>query len=124
MIYLDSTTRKLQAFLAGAVATTQPQITVHYYDVPSQTKPTFEDYRGAMYEEETNGATAVDICPAPSGNGTTRNVQHICVHNKDTASVTVTIVVDDSGTDRYLKTSTLTANQSLIYEHGQGWQVL
>lgn len=124
MIYLDRTTRKLQAYLAGAVTTTQPQVTVFYYDVPSQTKPSFEEYRGAMYEEETSGATPVDVCPAPLANGVTRNIQHICVHNKDTVAATVTIVIDDGGVDRFLKTSTLNANQSLVYEHGQGWQVL
>ena len=124
MIPLDRTTRKLQAALAGAVAATQPQVLVGYYDVPAQTKATFEQYQSALYEEETNGATLVDICPAPSINGTIRNVHHICVHNSDSASVTVTISLNDNGTTRKIKTSTLTAGQSLVYEDGAGWQVL
>jgi len=60
MIRLDTTTRKLQVVLAGAVSTNQLPVVVSYSDKTSTT------YNGATQTAQTNGTTAVDICAARS----------------------------------------------------------
>lgn len=122
MIALDSTTLKLQAVLAGAVATTNPDVHVWFYDVPATKKDSFEDYRPALKRTATNGATDVDICSAPSVDNTTRVIQNIAVHNKDTASVTLTIKTDDGTTEYTVFKVTLATLESATYEHGHGWR--
>lgn len=126
MIRLDKTTRKLQIVLGGAKTTNDCDVTVSYYDVPSQTKPTFEEYRGATQVASSNGTTDADICAAPSINGTVRNVDTIHVYNKDTANVQATVkMVDSTGpVTTILVRQTLTTLQTLMYEHGAGWKIL
>ena len=99
MISLDTTTRKLQAFLAGAAATTNPTVTVVYYDVPQQTKVDFSEYRRAPQFTVLAGATETDVCDAPN-QSVIRNIEYIAIYNADTATVTVTVCVDDNGTNR------------------------
>ena len=122
MIYLDTTTRKLQAVLAGAHATTAPKIVVFFYDVPAQTKDDNSEYHGSTQVATTNGSTDVDICAAPSFIGTTRNIPSIMVHNIDTASITLTIKIDDATVEAPLWKGTLATLECLSYEHGLGWQ--
>jgi hypothetical protein len=122
LIALDSTTLKLQAVLAGAVATTQPDVHVWFYDVPATKKDSFEDYRPAMKRTATNSTTDVDICSAPSVDNTTRVIQSIAIHNKDTASVTITIKTDDGTTEYTAFKATLATLECATYEDGLGWQ--
>ena len=124
MIYLDSATRKLEIGLAGAVATTEPHVTVSYYDVPPQTKQDNSEYRGATKLTKTSGATPVTICEAPAQNGTTRNIQYISVQNADSGAVTVTIRIDDGGTDYNQCVQQLAAGETLMFEREGGWQIL
>jgi len=124
VIRLDSTTRKLQAVLAGVVTASQPQCSVHFYDVPSQEKTDFSEYRGAVKNTDTNDTTDVDICAAPLKAGTIRNIDYISIYNKDSASVQVTVKIDDSGTETILIRRTLTTLQTLFYEDGAGWIVI
>ena len=124
MISLDKTTRKLQVALAGAVTTNELHVTVSYYDVPAQTKSGTEEYRRVVSTNVTTGATAVDVCDAPSTNNTVRNIVYLCVHNADTVAATPTVQIDDSSTKYRQMAKSLTAGQSLVYEHGAGWLVL
>ena len=50
-------------------------------------------------------------------------MRQIHIHNADTASVTVTVKTDTSGTERKLIVMALTAGQSLIYNSASGWSV-
>ena len=124
MISLDKTTRKLQVVLAGAITTNQLHVTVSYYDVAAQTKSGTEEYRRLVSTNVTASATPVDVCDAPSTNNTVRNIVYLCVHNADTVSATPTVQIDDASTTYKQMSKALTAGQSLVYEHGAGWQVL
>jgi hypothetical protein len=125
MISLTSPSQKLQAVLAGSVSANQCQIYVRFKDVPAQTKSTFEDYKGAVQVATSNNTTDVDICAAPSAlNNTCRDIDHISIYNADTGNVTVTVKLDDSGTETILVKQQLLTTESLVYEHGSGWQIL
>lgn len=121
MIYLDTTTRKLQAVLAGAISTTNPKGAVFFYDVPAQSKEDVSEYHGSTKVTSTNGANDVDICAAPPFEGMTRDIQSIMFHNLDTASVTLTIKIDDATVETILWKGTLATLECVSYEHGTGW---
>lgn len=117
MIRLSNTTQKLQAVLAGAVATNQLHCVVCYSDDNGAT------YIGGSQYTSTNGTTAVDICGAP-GASTIRDIDYINCRNRDTAAATIKLMVDVSATDSELIEATLAVGDSLIYTHGNGWNVL
>ena len=119
MIRLDTTTKKLQAVLAGAVSANQPQCTVSWFDTNPELIPT----KGASKETNTNSTTDVDICAAPSQNFV-RNIDTVSVHNLDTATVTINIKIDDGGTEYIICRRTLLTREGLCYEHGVGWYVM
>jgi len=117
MIRLDTTTRKLQAVLGGAVATTQPDATVCYAD------KTASAYTGGAAVAALNGTLAVDICPAPPAS-TVRDVDTIIIRNNDTATVTLTVRYSDNATLYKLIVVSLLTGESLWYTHAAGWSVL
>lgn len=123
MIRLDTTTKKLEIKLGGSHTTTAPKVTTSYYDVRSTEKLDNSEYRYTSTISTTNGTTDVTIVAAPGQVGTTRNIDGIIVYNGDSVSATVTIKIDDGGTETTLINKTLTSAQSLFYEHGVGWQV-
>lgn len=114
MIRLDATTRKLQALLGGAVATTQLDVVVSYSDKTSTS------YNGGTTAITTNDTTAVDICAAP-GASTIRDVDYVNIRNNDTASAVVTVQYNDNGTVYKLASISLGAGERLTYTHAQGW---
>jgi len=68
-----------------------------------------------------NDTTDVDIVSAPSSGD--RLIKQIHIYNADTASVTITVKTDASGTERILRKVTLTTGQSLIYNSSSGWYI-
>lgn len=116
MIRLDTTTRKLQALLGGAVTTNQMQCVSAYSDA------TQSGYVGATTVINTNNSTAVDIVPAPSAGY--RDVDYINIYNRDTVSQTLTIRYNDNGTTYGLIVVTLLTGEQLNYTHGSGWCAL
>jgi hypothetical protein len=112
MIRLNATS-KLQAYLDGAPATTNPQVIVNYSDL------TASAYAGAPIASNLNGTTPVDICPAGIGQ---RDIDHISVFNLDTAGVTVTVLMDVSGTDYVIAKFDLGIGEYAEYTHGSGWR--
>lgn len=124
MIYLDSTTKKLEIALAGSVSSTEPHVVVCYYDVPATAKQDYGEYKGGTTVKKTSGASPVTICEAPSVPNVTRNIAFVSVQNADNATAVATIRVDDGGTDYYLMSQTMAAGKSLVYDDGNGWQVL
>lgn len=117
MLKLDSTLRKLQAVLSGAVTTNQLPCMVSYSDDNGTT------YVGATQLTNTNSTTAVDICAAP-GASTVRDIDYLSIRNRDTAAATVTVMLDDNGTDYEIVKSTLAVGDQLVYTHGDGWRVI
>jgi hypothetical protein len=116
MIRLNTTTRTLRAFLAGAITTSQLPITVGYSD------GTTANYSGAAQLTLTNSATPVTICAAPAAS-TIRDIDYIAVSNTDTVAATVTIQVNDNGTFYEQVKATLQPGRQLVYTHAQGWNV-
>ena len=121
MIYLDATTKKLQVVLAGAVSANQPEVSSFFFDhIPQATTSV---RRGASKVTSTNDTSDVDIVDAPVLHGTIRNIHTICIHNKDTATVTVTAKIDDAGSEKILVKQAIRTGESLTYEDGAGWQL-
>lgn len=117
MLRLDTTTRKLQIVLAGAVAAAQLPVMVAYSD------KTATAYAGAVQVSNTNSALAVDICNSPAA-GAVRDVDYLSVRNSDTAAATVTIQYDDNSVLYTIVTAVLSVGDHLVYVHGDGWKVL
>lgn len=117
MLKLDQTTRKLQAVLSGAVTTNQLPCMVSYSDDNGTT------YVGGTQLTNTNSTTAVDICAAP-GASTVRDIDYLSIRNRDTAAATVTVMLDDNGTDYEIVKATLAVGDQLVYVHGSGWNTL
>jgi hypothetical protein len=110
MLILGSTLRKLEAVLSGAITTSQPEVAVTFTDIRADGARGMQTYLVAL-----NSTTPVTICPAPNS-GITRIVDTINVYNKDTASITVQINYDESGTDYILCKRTLATLETLTYE--------
>lgn len=117
MIKLDTTTRKIQAVLSGAVTANQLPCTVSYSDDNGTT------YVGGTQLTNTNSTTAVDICAAP-GASTVRDIDYLSIRNRDTAAATVTVMLDDNGTDYEIVKATLAVGDQLVYTHSDGWRAL
>lgn len=121
MIYLDTPSKKLEIVLAGAVATSQLQITSQFFDhIPQATATT---RRGAPQVATSNDTTDVTIVSAPVLQGIIRNVHTIFIHNKDTTTATVTVKMDDGGTETIFIKQLLAVGESLTYEDRSGWVV-
>lgn len=122
-IVLDATTRKLQAYLAGAAATTNPTVTVQYYDIPNQTKTDNSLVKVAPQYTVLAGTTETDVCSAPA-QGVVRVVNFINIYNTDSAGVDCFVVVDDNGTNRILAKITLATTETATWTPTGGWQVI
>ena len=122
MIRLENTTVKLQVLLAGSITTSQLQCFVSYVDQNTQNEMT----RGSSQKANTNNTTDVDICDALGTGkaGYVRNIDTLMIYNKDTVTATVTVKLDDGGTEFILQKITLYPAETLSYEHGAGWQIL
>lgn len=110
---LLTTAQKLQVVLAGAITTSQLQVQTSYVDFPSANPGGF----GVL----TNSTTDVDIVAAPSVG--LRRVVELTVYNADTVNATVSIKVDEGGTDKIKVKVLLNPGQSLSYG-SDGWQVV
>lgn len=123
MISLDATTKSLEVVLGSAVTTTAMDWNVYYYDVPSRTIQDQAEYRQGHAHGQTNGTTTVTLVNAPP-NGVTRNITHISVCNRDTATKQVIIKMDISTTERWLVSPPLLSGETLMYSSNGGWQIL
>ena len=119
MITLDSTTKKLQVVLAGNVTTNQLVVNVVWTDENIEGV----DTKYASKQSVTNQTTDVDICDAPQQNFT-RNIETITVYNADTVAATITVKIDNGGTETILFKQALNAGETFLLEHGAGAQVL
>jgi len=113
MITLNTTLRKLQVVLSGAITTNQLPVIVHYQDYRTQDGAT----SFGSYQVNTNNTTAVDILAAPTS-GTLRTVKEITIQNADSATATVTVRYNDNGTTYTILKVALTTGDNLIYQSG------
>jgi hypothetical protein len=100
MLVLDTTTKSVTVAMSGAAATTNPDFVTAYSD-DTGTSFTEGSSDGAL-----NGTTQVTLVAAPAAS-TKRLIKSIFIQNKDTASVTLTITVNNNGTLRNLAKVTL-----------------
>jgi len=127
MIRLDNQTAKLQFVLAGAITTNKLTAYVSWYDIPVDRKPTYEEYRGAKAQKESNNTTDVDLVAALTVPGTVRMIDYISVNNADTVAAEVFIKIDDSAatpTEAILFRKSLAAKETVTWSKYNGWQVL
>lgn len=113
MIILNSG-RKLEVVLGGAVTTNQLQCVVGYTD--KRLSGNLSDGFGSQVAN-TNSTTDVEICAVPKS-GEIRVIDTIHIYNKDTAAATVTVKIDEGGTEYILVKTTLAAGDTLTYEDG------
>jgi hypothetical protein len=112
-----TSTAKLQVLLAGAVTTNELPLFATWSDQTATT------YAGDYSASITTGTTAVDLVAAPSS-GVNRDIDHLSIHNADTAAATVTVRVNISGTTRILVKAVLAVGDTMHWTHGTGWRVL
>lgn len=124
MIVLSNTTAKIQAVMDASSSVTAPQVIAIYYDVPSSTKEDFSEYRGKNSPITLNNITDVDIVPAPGTAGTVRNVKTISIYNSNVITQSVTVKIDDGGTEYVIIKAALATLESLHYEDGFGWYAM
>lgn len=110
----------MQALLAGAVSSTECDVVVCFKDYPSLQPREFLPSSKVMV---TTGATAIDICDAPS-NTTVREVDFISFRNNDSASVTVTFRYVEVSTNYKIAAFTLATLEALFFTADKGWQCM
>src|SRR3989304_6181020 len=114
MLVLTEATDNIKAALGGAVATNQMRCFSSWRDI---TVTTYTPGRAVVL---TNGATAVNVVPAPSG--TQRVVDFISIRNNDTVLQTLSVSFDDNGSLYTLWSGVLQPGETLVYADGKGWQ--
>lgn len=118
MIVLNTATRSLEYLLSGSVSANQLPFVVNYVNTTREGQNHPNSANGT-----SNNTTAVTILGAPSA-GEKRNVQALNIYNADTASVTVTVRLNDNTTMRNIVVVTLSIGDTLIYTSASGWFVL
>ena len=117
MLRLDSTLRKIEILLGGAVSSTQLTFVACWSDA------TAAAYTGGSSLGSTNNSTAVTVVGAPVS-GTVRDVDYLSVINLDSATATVTLRYNDNGSLYNIVTIALPVGNHLIYTHAEGWRVV
>lgn len=112
---LTTTNDKLQIVLSGAVTTNQLQCVTSYKIF---TTSATTDGKLAV---NTNDTTDVNLAGAPSS-GEVYDIQNINIFNNDTASATVTIKLDVSGTETILYKGVVGVNDVISWSGEGGWQ--
>lgn len=116
MIVLSATTDKIEALLGGAAATAQVRCVACWRDV---TTTTYTPGRTAIL---TNGTTPVTVVGAPAS-ATQRVVDFLNCYNADSATVTLTVQLNDNGTAYILWRGALAPGERLEYGEGTGFRV-
>ncbi len=119
MLRLSTVNHSLQAVLAGAVSTTQPQATVCFSDDVAAAAT----YTGSTQLAVLNSTTDVTICAAPAAS-TVRDIDFVSIHNRDTATVNATVKFDVASVDSTIVRVSLLTLECLQYTHSDGWKVL
>jgi len=115
MIILDNTTEILELTTTAAVST---DVYVSFADI------TTTAFTGGAQDTNISTATTTTILSAPAAS-TQRQVKYVAIRNRSTtASQTVTVKHDTSGTERYLTADVvLSAGETLTYTQDLGWVV-
>jgi hypothetical protein len=120
MYLLTATTSSFEVILGGAITTNQLPVTSSMADIS-----TVDQSVSALVATEvlTNSGTAVTIGSAPAS-GHTRTLKTFSGQNADTATATVTIRRNDSGTFTTIAKVALLTGESVYYDDNSGWKCL
>jgi hypothetical protein len=113
---LDTTSKSIEVILGAAVVANQAQISASYADIDSATFVPGES------DTVSNGTTAVTVVAAPAASKQ-RQLKYLSVYNADTASITVTVRLNNGGTIRNASSYILSPQQTLQYTPDQGFFV-
>lgn len=117
---LDSTLKKLQIVLSGAITTNQLPYVVSYFDITQSTMSASDLIEG---DGTSNSTTAVDVVGAPLS-GIRRQIKELIINNADTASATLKVRYNNNGTARDIYIATLSVGDQLVYTDRTGFQVV
>lgn len=115
---LDTTTKTIRAYLAGAPATNQPEYNVSWADHKPNVRLLGPGHDGGLL----TGVTPKVLVPAPAASEQ-RNVKGIWIFNADTADVAVFIDVYNGTSARRWVRALLSTLWSLAWEYGGTWHV-
>lgn len=119
MICLDATNKTLQAALGASASTTNPQVTVVFFDENIEGT----DTKHSSKQTDMSHASDVTICDAPIKDFT-RNIEYVSLYNADSQSASVMMKIDISGSDTNILKVILASGESLHYDNKGGWYAL
>ena len=100
MLVLDTTSKSITVQMSGAAATTNPSFVTAYSDDNGTT------FVEGSSDGTLNGTTQVTMVASPAAS-TRRLIKTIYIENGDTAPVTITVTLNNSGTLRNIAKVTL-----------------
>jgi hypothetical protein len=100
MLVLDTTTKSITVAMSGAAATTNPDFVTAYSDDNGTT------FVEGSSDGALNGTSQVTLVASPAAS-TRRLIKSIFIENRDTASVTITVTLNNNGTLRNIAKVTL-----------------
>jgi len=100
MLVLDTTSKSITVQMSGAAATTNPSFVTAYSDDNGTT------FVEGSSDGALNGTTQVTLVASPAAS-TRRLIKTIYIENGDTAPVTITVTLNNSGTLRTIAKVTL-----------------
>jgi hypothetical protein len=114
MLFLNTTTRKLQLTTSSAAAI---DVVADYVDLTSSA------YTPGVAVTAISSATTTDVVAAPAAS-TTRQIKSLTATNKSTTTANkLTFLLDDNGTDYTRYVTTLPAGYMVVYTDADGWRV-
>jgi hypothetical protein len=111
-------TDTLEVLLAGAITTSQCPLIAAYADVASDSTTCAPN----STDGQTNSTTPVTWVGSPA-TGYVRQIAYLSCYNADTASVTVTLRINNGTTTRILRKVTLSAGESFAFNSEAGFAV-
>lgn len=115
LLVLDSATKTIELLLSSAPAATQPDFTAHFADVdPDDSTDKFVE---GSNDGVLNGVTAVTAISAPAS-GERRIIREITVYNADTATVELTVQLNNGTDVRIIKKTTIAAGENWALSDG------
>jgi hypothetical protein len=109
----------LQIDLAGAVSANELMYTASYVDVQRSS----QRRKPGAADGVSTGATAKDMVAAPQSD-VDREIEALTIHNADTASATVSVILKHGADLRTVMKVVLATLENLTYTKGEGWTVL
>lgn len=112
ILVLDSTTKAIKGVLLSGVST-QPAFTVHYAEHNLSTGSFIEKSSDGVF----NSTTDITILDAPAS-GISRVIRELTIYNNMGVSITPRIYLDNSGTQRNIKSSVIVASGTFSLSDG------